>query len=451
MKLKNKNILVLGLGKSGQSACEFLLCKKSRVFVYDDNAQKLNDFNNIKVVKISNVTEDFVKQLNLVVVSPGVSFYHKVIKLCLLFGIKVISELELGLNFCKGNIIAVTGTNGKTTTVNLIEQTLNYAKKRNILAGNVGSPLTQFVSFFNHNYILEVSSFQLETTKIKPNIACILNVSANHLDRHFSFNEYLQTKYKIFENMDSTGTLVLNADDENLFKLSSGKTQIFDRQVKIKSKIVWFSAKSEVEGAYLSGDKIFYKHKNKACEVCNVKDIKLLGKHNIYNILALICICVAKKIKLRHIKKTIKNFKGVEHRLEYVDTINNIDFFNDSKSTTPTSTLTAVDSIDKPIVLILGGSDKGLDYDNFAKKLENNVKNVVLTGKIAKKLEKSFKLTNIPYIVESDFYSAVLKAKELCNKGDCVLLSPATASFDKFENFEKRGEYFKQIVKKLKI
>ena len=451
MRLKNKNVLVVGLGKSGQSACQFLLYKKSHVFVYDDNKQNLHDFDCKNVVKIDNVTEDFLINIDLVVVSPGVSVYHKVIKLCYLYKKTIISELQLGLNFCKGKIIAVTGTNGKTTTVNLIEQTLNFAKKRNILAGNVGYPLTKLVSFFNHNYILEVSSFQLETTQIKPNIACVLNVTPNHLDRHFSFTEYLQTKYKIFMQMDTNGTLILNADDENLFKLKNKQVKIFDDVINIKPKIVWFSTENEVDGAFKSGDAIFYKHKNKIYEVCKVNDIKLLGNHNIYNILASICVCIANKIKLKFIKKAISNFKGVEHRLEFVDNINGVDFYNDSKSTTPASTLKAVDSIKKPIVLILGGSDKGLNYDDFAKKLENNVKCVVLTGKIAKKLEKSFQLTNIEYFVESDFYNAVLKAKQLANNGDCILLSPATASFDKFINFEQRGEYFKQIVKKFKI
>ncbi len=449
MRVKNKNILIIGMGESGKSACTFLKQQNAKIFLYDDKEevrQKLKNQFPFCVV-VDKVDGDFLQNIDLLVLSPGVSIYCEVCKLAMLIDVKIISELQLGLEFARGRTIAITGTNGKTTTVNLIEQIFNYSKKRNVMVGNVGNPITSFVSRFRTNYICEVSSFQLESSEIKPNIACILNLSQNHLDRHFSFKQYAETKFKIFKNMTRRDFLVLNYDDVNLKKLQSKQTEIFGEPLEIKPKIVWFSQKEKVNGAYVKNDEIWFNDGTSEFKVCNLKDIKLLGNHNVYNVLASVCVALLSKIKLKYIVQAIKSFSGVEHRIQYFLTKNGVDYFNDSKSTTPDSTKIAVKVMKKPIILILGGSDKGLNYDDLALYLRDKVKFTILTGEISSNLERSFKKAFIKnYCVIKDFYEASKYATKIASKGDCVLLSPATASFDCFKNFEQRGEVFMKII-----
>lgn len=453
MNFKNKKVLIIGLKRSGQAVCNLLKKKKANIFLYDENITVLEQVkqNNIDCVALHSLDEEFIKNIDYLVISPSVSIYSEVVKLANLYNKTVLSELSVGLNFAKGKKILVTGTNGKTTTVNLIEQMLNYAKKRNSLVGNVGNPICDNISRFACNYVVEVSSFQLESSPVFPDIACILNISENHLDRHYTMNNYILAKYRIFENMTKNKTLILNYDDEFLKKLESGKTNILEKQVNVNAKVMWFSTKQKVQGAYLCDGKIFFNHNGKTEEICKTTDIKLLGKHNIENVLASICVCKVLKVKTKHIVSAIKNFCGVENRLQVVDEINDIFFVNDSKSTTPKSTLTAVDSIQKPIILILGGSDKNIDYDDFAIKIKDKFKYAVLMGEIRNKIAKSFKKANIEsYQVEKDFYKAVKLAISKAEKGDCVLLSPSTASFDQFSCFEQRGEAFCKIVRSIR-
>ena len=436
MKIKNKLVLVMGYAKSGQSSVCLLQKKGAKVFVYDKNKKVKDALTN--AVFVENLTHDFVQKLDLVVLSPGISIYSEGVKLCKLYGKKVIGELELGLSFARGRKILVTGTNGKTTTVNLINQAFNYAKNRNVLVGNVGNPITKYVSLFKTNYIVETSSFQLESSTVRPDVACILNITPNHLDRHFSFEEYKQTKFKIFENMSKNGFLVLNADDEELCKIS---------QSYVKPKIVWFSQQKRVKGAFVSSGNICFDNGKQVVVVASQNDIKLFGKHNEQNVLSMVAICMCCNIKPKFIRQAIMNFKGVDHRLQLVLEKDGVKFVNDSKSTTPKSTLTAVESFQNPIILIVGGSDKGINYDDFALKLPSRVKLTVLTGAISSKLEKSFKKANIQnYVVKKEFYQAVEYASQIAESGDVVLLSPATASFDEFKNFEQRGEVFTKIV-----
>lgn len=452
MKYKNKNVLIVGYGESGISSQEFLLSHKANVFLFDDNKQVFNNlkFDNKNVSILERINEEIIRQFDLVILSPGVSIYNEVIKLAIFNKIPVISELQLGLDNIKGKVLAITGTNGKTTSINLLEQIFCYAHKSNYMVGNVGNPITKFVSPFRSNYLVEVSSFQLESTEMRPNISCILNITQNHLDRHFSFKEYMQTKFKIFKNMTKYDTLVLNYDDENLRALQSRKVEIFDKTYTIKPKIVWFSLKEEVDGAFLKGGSLFFKQKNKISEICKQSEIKLLGTHNVSNVLAVIAMALSSKIKPKFIKQAIQTFRGVEHRLEYVKTIDGVDYINDSKSTTPQSTITAINSTQKPKILILGGSSKGLNYDDFVRQIGHKIKLAVLTGEISKELENSFKKANLTnYVVQKKFCDAVKTAKELSNNGDVVLLSPATASFDEFSNYEQRGEVFMQIVNEL--
>lgn len=444
MKLCGKNVLVIGLARSGLSAIDFLIEKKSNVFVHDSDEKVVEELKHTlsRCQIVSAVDEKLLEFIDLVVISPGVSIYSEPVKLAKLLNIPVISELQLGTSFVKGKIVAVTGTNGKTTTVSLLEAILNTAKKTNALVGNVGNPITKYISPASQTYVAEVSSFQLEATDFSPDIACILNVSENHLDRHFSFKNYIDTKYKIFEHMKRGGVLVLNADDSELLKLKDEKN--------IRPKIVWFSNEKVLDGGCIIEGKFCYKRGKKIITICETDKIKLIGRHNLSNILSAICMAVHLKIKTKYVRRAVENFLPIEHRLQFIKKVGDVDYVNDSKSTTPISAVTAVNSFKKPVILILGGSDKGLDYTDMIAEIGSKVKMAVLTGKIAPKLVKCFKklkLTNYKRL--DNFFDAIKGAKECATAGDVVLLSPATASFDTFKNFEERGEAFIKFVEGL--
>ena len=440
MRLKNKKILVIGLGKSGQAVVEFLCEKGALVTIYDDNKEKVKETK--LLYNVDSITDyEMVAKMDLAILSPGVSKYHEIVKQCFLLNVKVIGELEFACFFINGKILALTGSNGKTTTVSLIKHIFDIAKKKSVLAGNIGTPLIKFNSVVKRTYILEVSSFQLETSKLSPYISGITNISSNHLDRHFSMNEYFDTKKNIFKNQTKDDYLVLNADDDRLSNLDSRE---------IKPKIIWFSCEKEVEGAFIKDDYFCFKKGRKVTKICKTDDLHLIGKHNLSNCLCAICYAMISKIKVKHIASAIETFKAVEHRIEFVREIKGIELINDSKSTTPKSTEICVNSIVRPIILILGGSDKGIDYHNMASRISSRIKLAILTGEIADKLKQAFDDNlKINYIVEKDFIKAISLAYEKAEKGDTVVLSPATASFDMFKNFEERGKVFKDFVKGL--
>ena len=440
MKLKNKNILVIGLGKSGQAVVEFLINKGASVIIFDDNKDKVYDVKiQYNVLSLDNYEN--LQCVDFAVLSPGVSKYHEVVKQCYLQNIKVIGELEFASYFIKGTILALTGSNGKTTTVSLIKHIFDVTKKKSVLAGNIGTPLIKYANCVKRTYIIEVSSFQLETSNLKPKIAGILNVSENHLDRHFSMKEYFETKCKIFNRQNQNEFLVLNYDDERLRNI---------KKENIAPKIIWFSLTTTDCNAFIKDGYFCFKKDKKIIKIASIKDFKLLGQHNLSNCLCAICYAMISKIKVKFIKKAIKSFLPVEHRIEFVKCIKGINFINDSKSTTPKSTEICVNSVVKPIILVLGGSDKGIDYHDMVSKISPNIKLAILTGQIADKLKQAFDdnlKTN--YIVEKNFFEALTLAYEKAEKGDSVVLSPATASFDMFKNFEQRGNVFKEFVKSL--
>lgn len=442
MKLINKTVLVFGLGKSGQSAVNLLKKLGCFIFVYDNNAEVLQNFvyyNNFVHV-MDKIDELTIQNIDLMVVSPGISVFSEEIKIATLLGVKIISELELASYFVHGKLVAITGSNGKTTTTTIVGEILNCAKKIHALCGNIGQPFCDIVSPIKQIFCAEVSSFQLETTNFSPDIASILNISENHLDRHFTMDNYIKAKCRIFKNMKKHQTLILNKDDEILKNLDLSA---------VKCKVKYFSSFQKAD-AYINNGNICYVKHNREKVLCSVTEIKILGEHNLQNILASVLIALTLKIRPEFIIKAIQNFKGVEHRIQFVKNIDGIDYINDSKSTTIVSTQTAVNSINKPIILILGGSSKNLNYDSLAKFCISRVKFSVLTGAIADELEKSWKKYRIKnYVVARKFDDALLEAKKVSQSGDCVLLSPATASFDEFKNFEQRGEHFIEFVNSL--
>ncbi len=444
MILFNKKVLVYGLKESGLGAIKLLKKHKAKVYCYDDNKENFSNLPNFcdDIVKVEAITENLLSFIDLIVVSPSISLTNKNLILAQILGKKIISEIELAYLFKKGKIISVTGSNGKSTTVSLIYHILCHAGKKTSLVGNIGNSFAKEVSLSKRKtYVVEVSSFQLEASqKYRSNIACFLNFCENHLDRHFSLAEYFNAKKKLFDNQKSSDFAVLNFDEEKI------------KNIKTKAKKFYFSLKNKVKGAFLDGGKIYFN--NGVCEeVLTLSSIKLKGEHNIQNVLCAVVACKLFGISNEQIKGGVETFFGLSHRIEFVDNIDGISFYNDSKSTTTKSTLTALNCFENNnVLLILGGSDKNCDFSNLFP-INSCVKKIFAIGKTKDKIMLCAKqngflnvevFDNFKFMVEASLNFA--KAENL----NVVLLSPATASFDMFKNFEERGDVFKNCVKELK-
>lgn len=444
MKLKNKNVLVYGLGTSGFGAIKLLKKIKAKIFVYDDNLENLKNFEDDAITKIEAISENILNNIDLIVVNPCVSIYSEYLKLASLLNVKMISEIELAYLYSKGNIISITGSNGKTTTCSLVYNIFNLSNKKCSLVGNIGNSFCgEVVKNKKQNYIVEVSSFQLETIdKYHSNCSAFLNFSENHLDRHFSLKNYFETKTKIFKNTKNKDFKILNYDDEKV------------RNIKFHKNFYYFSLKEKVKGVYLKDNEIYFNNGKKEEVVLNTSSIKLVGNHNIKNVMCAVLISKLYKIKNEIIIKAVENFYGIEHRIEFVEEINGVKYFNDSKSTTVKATQTALECFkENKVLLILGGSDKGFEFTELFKNLPSCVKNVIAIGEVKEKILNDAVNNNFYNISAiSDFNLAIKTAKELAfsENLDVVLLSPATASFDMFKNFEERGNTFKNIVKEFK-
>ncbi len=454
MFLKNKKFLVFGLGKSGISSIEFLIKNKAKVYVYDDNNLKLleilNRFPHVEVLEYQ--TENSLKKINYIVVSPGVKPNHNIISIAKFLGIKIITEVELASFFDKSFFIGVTGSNGKTTTTTFIDKFLN-TKYNSIACGNIGIPLCDTLSQNYNIKAIEMSSFQLEyINKLNFKISIITNISPNHLNWHFNFNEYVKAKQNIYKNSKKNDILILNADDKNIIKLNLNN---------LKSKVLFFSTRKECFGIYVKNDKIVLNIEN-AEEICTLKDVKILGEHNLSNVLASILCAKLLNVKNKDIKDVLNNFYGIEHRIEKFYEFENTICINDSKSTSIESTLCAISALKKyNIILLLGGSNKNLNYDNLAKKIPQNVKNVFVFGQVKNDIAESLNKFNKPYIICENINEAIFNSVSCCkalsivndsvaqrnfNK-NAILFSPASASFDSFNSFEERGIYFKEYLK----
>lgn len=443
MRLKNKKVLVYGMGESGQGAIKLLLKHKAKIYAYDDNFKMVENLPN-NIIKVENITENFLKQIDLIVLNPSVSIYSENIKLALLLNKKIISEIELAFLFKKGNIISITGSNGKSTTSTLIYNILKQADIKTSLVGNIGNSFSGEVSLNKkQTYVVEVSSFQLETSnKYNSKIACFLNFTENHLDRHFSLKEYFETKLKIFQNQSRKDFSVLNYDDEKV------------RNITTKSNTYYFSKNNKVKGVYVFNNYIYFNNGKTEEKVLNICDIKLKGEHNLENVLCAVLVAKLYKIKNEDIILAVSRFYGLEHRIEFVDKIDNILFYNDSKSTTVKSTKTAIKCFSEDrVLLILGGSDKGFGFDDLFENLDKQVKHIICLGEVKDKILLSSKKYNFDNIESVDSFDLAVKLSLITAKREnlnVVLLSPATASFDSFKNFEERGETFKKLVKDFK-
>ena len=379
---------------------------------------------------------------DLIVVSPGVPYDAPQLVQARLQGEPVIGEIELAAENLVGSIIAITGSNGKTTTTTLVGEILAAAGVKTLVGGNIGTPAISLVERATPETItvLEVSSFQLETIKtFRPKVAVILNITPDHLDRHRTFDAYVNAKARIFENQQGSDFAVLNEDDETCLKLAD----------VVKAPLFWFSRKKEVgQGAFVSQGRILFRDAHGEAEIMLLSEIPLKGAHNVDNVLAAVCTAALMGCRPDQIRKAVANFKAVEHRIEYVATINGVEYFNDSKATNVDATIKAVESFPKNIHLILGGKDKGSPYTVLRDLLRERVKRVYTIGAAAAKIEAEIQGSTEVVHAET-LENAIKRAHAVAQPGDVVLLAPACASFDQFKSYEHRGRLFKEVVKGL--
>jgi len=450
MDLKNKRVLVVGLGKSGLSAAMFLRGQGARVTVSDTRSAVALAKEIPALLEAGIMVESgghgllTFRRQDLIVISPGVPMDTPEVKQVIAFGLPVIGELELASRYLHGQVVAITGSNGKTTTTTLVGKVFSDAGVPTLVGGNIGLPVIDLVAKSTPETVsvLEVSSFQLETVEeFHPWIAVILNITPDHLDRHGSFESYVGAKERIFARQDANDFLVLNADDRVTQMCAS----------RAKSEVFWFSGTKAVRrGAFVrDGVIVWVEREGGVTEpVMPMAEIPLKGAHNVENVLAAVCAARLAKIPAESVRASVAAFRAVEHRLELVRKLNEVEFYNDSKATNVDAAMKAVASFAGGVHLILGGKDKDSDYGVMADALKKRVKVVYTVGSAAEKIERQ--LHGVVKIVSAQtIESAVVEAAKAAAPGDVVLLSPACSSFDQFENYEHRGRVFRQSVMEL--
>jgi UDP-N-acetylmuramoylalanine--D-glutamate ligase len=445
MDVTNKRVLVVGLGKSGVASALFLKAHGARVTVSDTKPQDelKNEIPALLdqgiAVETGGHGERTFRGQDLIVVSPGVPVDAPLLVQARALGEKVIGEIELAAEFFPGKIIAITGSNGKTTTTTLAGEILAAGGVSTAVGGNIGTPAISLVerATADTTAVLEVSSFQLETIqKFRPRIAVVLNVTPDHLDRHRTFAAYTDAKARIFENQQTDDFAVLNADDPTCIEMAA----------RTRAQVFLFSRKREVQqGAYVHQGQVLFRDSKGQREIMLLSEIPLKGAHNVENVLAAVCVGALSGIDPGKIRKAVASFKAVEHRLEYVATIRGVEYYNDSKATNVDATIKALESFPANIHLILGGKDKGSDYSVLNELLRQRVKRVYTIGAAAGKIESQIKGAEIVHAETLE--NAIKRASESAQPGDVVLLAPACASFDQFRSYEHRGKIFKDVVK----
>ncbi|MFP4457220.1 MAG: UDP-N-acetylmuramoyl-L-alanine--D-glutamate ligase [Clostridia bacterium] len=450
--LRNKDIAVLGLGISNLPLIDFLSKLDGNITACDYKTEdELNrdTYNSLKEMNIRfSLGKSYLKVLtqkkfDYIFRTPGIRPDKKEILLAKEKGAIISSEIELVFSLARCPIVGITGSDGKTTTTTLISEMLKTDGFNVHLGGNIGKPLVNEVISYKENdiIVLELSSFQLMGMEVSPQYSLITNLSPNHLNYHKSYEEYCEAKYNIFKYQDSTGVLVLNEDNRDSRKIKD----------MAKGSLLMFSMRKQVEGAFLQDDQLILSINDNQKVICNKQEVKLLGNHNIENILAAATISHQVGASLESIVKVATSFAGVKHRLEFVNEVNEVKYYNDSIASSPTRAIAGLKSFERKVILIAGGSDKYISFDEFGKEIVNNVKHLVLLGQTADKIQKSVekyikKDSTLSIQRVENLTQAIYNAKEVAKKGDVVLLSPACASFDMFKNFEQRGDIFKEIV-----
>lgn len=447
--MENKTVLVIGMARSGIAAAPVLKSLGAKVILNDSKAKDAlegleglseNDY----TFRLGEKPDALVDEADLIVVSPSVPLNLPYAEKAQTQGKEVIAEIELAYRLCKGTTVAITGTNGKTTTTTLTGEIFKNAKKETYVVGNIGEPYIAHSLEASEKAFMacEISSYQLEGIKdFHPKTAALLNITEDHMIRHKTMENYIAAKARVFENQTKDDYSILNYDDETVRNLKD----------KVSGTPVFFSRKEKLaEGAYVEDGNVVFEYFGKKEIICKTDEIMIKGPHNLENALAAVLLTMLAGVTKDAVAYTLKTFSGVEHRIETVTTKDGVTYINDSKGTNPDSTIKAIETMTKPTVLILGGYDKGGSFDSLFEAFTDNIKHTVLIGVTAERLEESakkFGWTDYT-VVKGTFEDGVNMAKEKAEAGYNVLLSPACASFDMFKDFEERGKVFKEIVNK---
>ncbi|MDQ3321337.1 MAG: UDP-N-acetylmuramoyl-L-alanine--D-glutamate ligase [Acidobacteriota bacterium] len=448
MDVSGKKTLVLGAGKSGTASAKSLAARGAVVALHDKKpiAEWSEDAQSLKNEKIGlldgQIPSWLLDQIDLIVISPGVPTNNVPARYVDRKDGEVIGEVELAYRFLKGRIVGITGSNGKTTTTTLIGELLKNAGIETLVGGNIGTPLVDLVETSTERTwtVCELSSFQLETIKeFRPNVGICLNVTPNHLDRYDLFSDYAAAKHRLFMNQTAEDLAIINADDEITASWANN----------LKANVVLFSVKKELEeGLFLRGRDLICRANGREKILTTRDEIFLRGLHNVENVLASFAAGLACGASPDAMRETVKNFKGVEHRIEFVAEIDGVKFYNDSKATSVDAAVKALEAMSEgggKTILILGGRGKNTPYSPLAELIEKSVRKLVLIGEDAANIENQLK--NYASVVRTDdMKDAIRKSFESAERGDAVLLAPACASFDMFKSFEERGKVFKQEV-----
>lgn len=450
MDIAGKNVLVFGSGISGIGAAGLLEERGASVTLYDGNDKldveeirgKMKDGAKTDIV-LGEFPEELLGKLDLVIISPGVPTDLPIVNRMRESDIPVVGEIELAYELGKGEVLAITGTNGKTTTTALLGEIMKAVYDSAFVVGNIGIPYTNVVDETRDDSVIvaEMSSFQLESiVDFRPRVSAILNITPDHLNRHHTMEAYIQAKKNVAINQTAEDTCVLNYEDEVLREF--GET--------LQTKVLYFSSKRKLDkGIYLDDGNIIYRNPDE-CLVCNVKELKLLGVHNYENVMAAVAMAAAYGVPMDSIRKTIKEFAGVEHRIEFVAEKNGVAYYNDSKGTNPDAAIRGIQAMNRPTYLIGGGYDKQSEYKEWIESFDGKVKKLLLIGQTREKIAKEAEECGFTDIMLLDtFEDAVLTAAKLAVPGEAVLLSPACASWGMFKNYEERGDKFKEIVNSL--
>ena len=454
--IKKSSFTILGAGRSGIAAAKLLKSNGAKVFLSDGMDKSNLKFFDEDVLKKNGIEfelgghSDRIYQSDIFIKSPGISPDSEVIVKAIKLNKKIYSEVEAAYWFCKCPVVAITGTNGKTTTTVLTGEIFKNAGYDTKVCGNVGLAFSEVVSDTDEKsiVILEVSSYQLDNIELfRPRVSVIMNITPDHIDWHGSFENYLKAKMKIADNQTGEDITVINYDDK-ILRESTKELKVSKAFFSIRENLI---EKDTEKGSYYKKGKLIYfdKAKNINEEIMESGEINIRGNHNLYNSLAAIISARSFGIKKEIIRDTLKNFEGVEHRIEFVREINGVRYYNDSKATNIDSLIVALESFDSNIILILGGREKGNDYSATDKLIKDRVKEIIAVGEAKEKIFDHFngkkKVTRA-----KSFDEAVNKAKDISQSGDIVLLSPACKSFDMFDSYEHRGKEFKRLVNLLK-
>lgn len=448
MLVTGKKVLVFGSGISGIGAVKLLEDHGAEVVLYDgneslDQASLREQLGEKTTIVLGEFPEHLLEELELVVLSPGVPTDLPVILAMKEHGIQVIGEVELAYAFGKGDVLAITGTNGKTTTTSLLGEIMKCHQEEVFVVGNIGNPYTVAAGQMTERSVAvaEMSSFQLESIEtFRPKVSAILNFTPDHLNRHHTMEAYVEAKKQIAKNQTAEDYCVLNYEDE--------RTKSFGEEVK--AQVLYFSSAHKLErGIYLDDGKMIYKNPEEVI-VCHVDELQILGIHNYENVMAAVAMAAVYGVPMDTIRKAILAFKGVEHRIEYVTEKDGVVYYNDSKGTNPDAAIKGIQAMNRKTVLIGGGYDKNSEYTEWIQAFDGKVKQLILIGATREKIAQDAEKCGFhDYVFADTFEEAVLLAAKTAKSGEAVLLSPACASWGMFPNYEVRGEKFKEIVNSL--